>query len=316
MAKANVYGIDGTVKGAIELPAVFETEYKPVLIKRAALALQTTKKQPKGNDQRAGKMNTALYVGYRGVPAYRRTINVEHARLPRLQNRGALLYGRVAAVPNAVGGTRAHGLKAWETIVEKINKKERRLAIKSAIAATTSKRLVEMRFIVEKDLPIVVEDKLEEIARTAEVVSAFEKIGVGKDLENAKGKVRKRAGRGKSRGRTWKEKKSVLLITGKNSPVLKASRNLPGVDAVTVASLNVDLLAPGAEAGRLVVYTKSAIEELGKEVKDRESTSKDNKSSRETKNAKVDGETKQSKKETKDAKKTIVVKKTVVAEKN
>jgi len=309
MAKANVYAIDGTVKSTMELPSVFATEYRPVIIKRAALALQTTKKQPKGNDQRAGKMNTALYVGYRGVPAYRRTINVEHARLPRLQNRGALLYGRVAAVPNAVGGTRAHGLKAWETIVEKINKKERRLALKSAIGATTNKKLVEMRFIVEKELPIIVEDKLEEIAKTAEVLVALAKVGVGKDLENARGKIRKRAGRGKSRGRTYKEKKSVLIVTGKNSPVLKASRNLPGVDAVTVASLNVDLLAPGAEAGRLVVYTKSAVEELGKEVEDRASSSKDNKSARETKNAKIDSETKQSKKETKVAKKTIVVKK-------
>ncbi len=309
MAKANVYAIDGTVKSTMELPSVFATEYRPVIIKRAALALQTTKKQPKGNDQRAGKMNTALYVGYRGVPAYRRTINVEHARLQRLQNRGALLYGRVAAVPNAVGGTRAHGLKAWETIVEKINKKERRLALKSAIGATTNKRLVETRFIVEKELPIIVEDKLEEIAKTAEILTALEKVGVGKDLENARGKIRKRAGRGKSRGRTWKEKKSVLIITGKNSPVLKASRNLPGVDAVTVASLNVDLLAPGAEAGRLVVYTKSAVEELGKEVEDRASSSKDNKSARETKNAKTDSETKATKKETKVAKKTIVVKK-------
>jgi len=309
MAKANVYAIDGTVKSTMELPSVFATEYRPVIIKRAALALQTTKKQPKGNDQRAGKMNTALYVGYRGVPAYRRTINVEHARLPRLQNRGALLYGRVAAVPNAVGGTRAHGLKAWETIVEKINKKERRLALKSAIGATTNKKLVEMRFIVEKELPIIVEDKLEEIAKTAEVLVALAKVGVGKDLENARGKIRKRAGRGKSRGRTYKEKKSVLIVTGKNSPVLKASRNLPGVDAVTVASLNVDLLAPGAEAGRLVVYTKSAVEELGKEVEDRTSSSKDNKSARETKNAKTDSETKASKKETKEAKKTIVVKK-------
>ncbi|MFA6268651.1 MAG: 50S ribosomal protein L4, partial [archaeon] len=217
---------------------------------------------------------TSLYVGYRGVPAYRRIINVEHARLPRLQNKGALLYGRVAYVPQSVGGHRAHGLKAWETIVEKINKKERKLALKSAIATTGMKDLVGLRFIVEKDLPIVIEDKFESIAKTREVVDILNKIGVGKDLDNAKGKIRKRAGKGKSRGRIWKEKKSALIITGKNSPVLKASRNLPGVDAVTVQSLNVDLLAPGAEAGRLVVWTKSAIEELGKEKVESETSAK------------------------------------------
>jgi large subunit ribosomal protein L4e len=127
------------------------------------------------------------------------------------------------------------------------------------------KELVSRRFVVEAQLPIIVEDKLEEIAKTKEVLEILNKVGVGKDVTTAKEKIRKRAGRGKSRGRVWKEKKSVLIVTGKNSPVLKASRNLPGVEAVTAQSLNVDLLAPGAEAGRLVVYTKSAVEELGKE---------------------------------------------------
>mgnify|MGYP003832345181 FL=1 len=60
---------------------------------------------------------------------------------------------------------------------------------------------------------------------------------------------------------------SVLIVAGKNSPILKASRNLPGVDAVTVRSLNIDLLAPGAQAGRLVVWTKSALKELNEEKK-------------------------------------------------
>jgi len=274
MAKANIFGIDGKVLAQIELPSVFSTEYKPSLIQRAALALQTTKKQPKGANPRAGKMNTARYKGYRGVPAKHRTINVEHARLPRLKNRGALLYGRVASVPHAVGGPAAHPLKSWETIVEEINKKERKLALKSAIAATTDKKLVALRFVVENELPIIVEDKFETTAKTSEVLDILGKIGAGKDLENARGKIRHRAGRGKSRGRVWKQKKSVLIVTGKNSPVLKAARNLPGVDTVTVKSLNIDLLAPGAEAGRLVVWTKSAVEELNETKKETKAAKK------------------------------------------
>jgi len=265
--KANVIGLDGAVKGSIELPAVFDTEYKPKLIHRAVLAMQSAKKQPKGADPRAGKKQTALYVGIRDAPAYNRSMNVERARLPRLRNRGTLLAGRTAGVPHVVGGPAAHPLKSWEIIREYINKKEKKAALKSAIATSAMKDLVEKRFIVEKDLPIVVEDALEAVAKTKEVVAAFEKIGVGKDLENARGKVRKRAGKGKSRGRVWKEKKSVLIVSAKNSPILRAARNLPGVDTVTVTSLNVELLAPGAEAGRLVVWTKGAIEELGKEKK-------------------------------------------------
>ncbi len=261
--KAKVIGIDGSAKESIELPEVFTSSYQPRLIKRAVLALQTSKKQAKGSDPRAGKKNTAIYVGTRDQPTMERTINVEHARLPRMKNRNSLLQGRVARVPHSVGGMSAHPPKAWTTIVEKINKKERKVALRSAIAATTMKELVKKRFIFEKELPIIIVNDFEETNKTKEIVSILGKIGVGEDIKNAKEKTKKRAGRGKTRGRTKKIKKSVLIITGKNSPVLKAARNLPGVDAVTVNSLNVDLLAPGAEAGRLVVWTTGAIEALG-----------------------------------------------------
>ncbi|KAF5039313.1 Ribosomal protein L4/L1 family protein [anaerobic digester metagenome] len=71
-----------------------------------------------------------------------------------------------------------------------------------------------------------------------------------------------RAGRGKLRGRKYKHKKSVLIVAGENSPILKAARNLSGVDVVTVDSLNAELLAPGTHAGRLTVWTESAIGKL------------------------------------------------------
>lgn len=262
--KAKVLAMDGSAKESIELPQVFDYEYKPRVIQRAVLALQTAKKQPKGADIRAGKKNTATYVGTRGPPAMHRTINVGHARLPRLKNRRALLYGRVGRVPHSVGGMAAHPPKSWKVYIEKINKKERKEAFKSAIAATANKELVGKRFIFDCELPLIVEAKFESVPKTKEIVGVFEKVGVGKDLENAKAKTGKRAGRGKTRGRKLKVKKSVLIVTGRNEKVLKAARNLVGVDAVTVKSLNVDLLAPGGEAGRLVVWTKNAIEELGK----------------------------------------------------
>jgi large subunit ribosomal protein L4e len=261
--KASVVGMDGSSKGNIELPKVFETVYKPVLIRRAVLAIQSAKKQPKGADPRAGKKNTALHVGKGDPPTGMRSKNVGRARLPRLRNRRSLQSGRVASVPQAVGGRRAHGPKAWKIIEEKINKKEKKLALASAIAATADKKLVTQRFIFEGELPLIVDDLFEATDKTKAVVEAFGKIGVEKDLENARSKVRKKAGKGKQRGRAKKVKKSVLIVTGKNDKVLKASRNLLGVEAVTVNSLNVELLAPGGEAGRLVIWTKGAIEALG-----------------------------------------------------
>jgi len=260
--KAKIYGMDGSDKGSVELPRVFETAHQPVVIKRAVLAIQTARLQPKGTDPRAGLKNTAIYIGSRNQPATRKSINTDKARLPRLINMRHPASGKVARVPQSVGGRRAHPPKANKIIVEKINKKEKRLALNSAIAATAIKELVEKRFIVEGELPIIIEDKFEEVAKTKEVVAALTKVGAGKDLENARGKTRKRAGKGKTRGRTKKQKKSVLIVTAENSKVLKACRNLPGVESVTITSLNVELLAPGAEAGRLVIWTSGAIEKL------------------------------------------------------
>jgi large subunit ribosomal protein L4e len=260
--KANIIGIDGSSKGSVELPKVFETEHKPVLIRRAVLAIQSAKKQPKGADPRAGKKNTAYTIQVGGAPAANRSKNVEHARLPRMRNRRNLLSGRVARVSQAVGGRRAHAPKAWKIIEEKINKKEKKLALASAIAATTNKKLVVPRFVFEGELPLIVEDSFEALDKTSKILDAFKKIGVEADLENAKSKIRRRAGKGKARGRKTKIKKSVLIVTGKNDKALKASRNLVGVEAVTIKSLNVELLAPGGEAGRLVVWTIGAIEEL------------------------------------------------------
>ena len=262
--KAKVFGIDGSEKSSIELPKVFETTYQPVVIKRAVLAMQSARLQPKGTDPRAGLKTTAVYIGTRDQPNTRKSINTGKARLPRMINLRHPASGRVAKVPQAVGGRRAHPPKVNKTIVEKINKKEKQLALRSAIAATALKELVEKRFIVEGALPIIIEDKFEETAKTKDVIIALNKVGAGKDLENARGKTRRRAGKGNARGRTKKQKKSVLIVTGENSKVLKACRNLPGVESVTINSLNVELLAPGAEAGRLVIWTRSAIEKLAK----------------------------------------------------
>jgi len=41
-----------------------------------------------------------------------------------------------------------------------------------------------------------------------------------------------------------------------------ASRNLPGVDVITAKDLGIIHLAPGGVAGRLTVWTESALEKL------------------------------------------------------
>jgi large subunit ribosomal protein L4e len=54
-----------------------------------------------------------------------------------------------------------------------------------------------------------------------------------------------------------------LVVVAENKGIVEAARNVPGVDVVTVADLNVELLAPGTHPGRLTVWTSSAIDRLG-----------------------------------------------------
>jgi large subunit ribosomal protein L4e len=55
-----------------------------------------------------------------------------------------------------------------------------------------------------------------------------------------------------------------LFVTKDASNISKAIGALPGVEATSVNDLSVLDLAPGSDPSRLTVYSKSAIEEIGK----------------------------------------------------
>ena len=246
--KAEVRTLTGEIAHEVDLPEIFNEEYRPDLIKRAVLALQSTRFQPHGTNPYAGMRTSAESWGSgRGV-----------AQVPRIKN-----SSRVARVPQATGGRAAHPPKTAKILVKGINRKEKQRALRSAIAASASPDIVRDRgHIFEGDLPLVLEDRFEEITRTGDVIAALSALGIYADVERAKASKKVRAGRGTMRGRRYKQRKSILIVTG--SEPLRAARNLAGVDAVTVDQLNTELLAPGTHAGRLTIWTESAIKRLEK----------------------------------------------------
>jgi large subunit ribosomal protein L4e len=250
MVKVNIYGIDGAVKDKIDLPSVFDTTYRPDVIRKSFNILHSNKRQPYGADPSSGKKHATASVGKgRGM-----------SRVPRLtQGR------RAALAPGVVGGRRAHPPKAERNWKEKINKKERALSIQSALAATADKELVSKRghkFNKEITLPLVVEDGFEKIKKTKDVIESLEKIGVYDDVLRASNGKHIRAGRGKTRGRKYRTPKSLLIVS--TMDVLgKSSSNLPGVESVKPKQLNIEHLAPGGDAGRLIMFTESALKEIG-----------------------------------------------------
>jgi len=257
-----VYSIQGKKIKDITLPSIFNTEYRPDLIQRAVVALQSQHRQPYGTHPLAGMQTSAAYFGRRRG-AYRVTINRGMSRLPREKLGGGGL-GRVLRVPQAVGGRRAHPPKVEKKFEKKINKKEYKLALNSAIAATSKREIVAGRgHVIEdvKELPLIVEDKIKELNKTKEALEVLSALGVGKDLERAKQKTI-RAGRGKLRGRKYKRKKSVLMVVDEDGGIKKALSNVPGVDVRTPETLTVEDLACGGHAGRLTIWSLSALQKL------------------------------------------------------
>jgi large subunit ribosomal protein L4e len=247
--KAKLLDAHGKEIGEIELPEVFKTELRPDLIKRAVLSIQSKRRQPYGSYIYAGVDIVTEYWGTgHGV-----------SRVPRMKQ-----SSRAALVPQAVGGRRAHPPKPEKKFEKKINKKEKLLALKSAIAATANEEYVRNRgHRFTAPLPIIVEDAFEEIQKTKEVIPFLNETGIIEDVNRVRESIKIRAGKGKRRGRKYKERKSALfVISSAESPVRKALRNLPGVDVVPANQLNVELLAPGTHYGRLTVWSVSAINQL------------------------------------------------------
>ena len=252
MAQTNVYSVKGDVAGKIDVPAAFDTPYRPDLIKKAVLAAAANKRQPYGPNKLSGMRHSVSTWGKgRGT-----------ARVQRIHD-----GSKATESPNNVSGRRAHPPVPEKDWSLKVNQKERVLARKSALAATACAECVKARghqFDDNVSFPIVVEDEIEAIASTSEVYDLFDKMGIAYDVDRAKNGTKIRAGKGKMRNRKYRTPVSVLLvIDNKDAAVVKGAKNLPGVQVETVNSINAAVLAPGGDAGRLTVYTKTAIEKIG-----------------------------------------------------
>ena len=250
MVKVNVYDLKGIEKEKIDLPENFNTDYRPDIIRKSFNVLHSNNRQPYGASPLAGTRHATASVGKgRGM-----------SRVPRLtQGR------RAALAPCVVGGRRAHPPRAVRNWKEKINKKEKILARNSAIAATADKEIVTKRghkFDEKLTLPIIIDDEFEKLKKTKDVINALDKIGIYDDVLRAINGKHIRAGKGKQRGRKYKTPKSILIVTVKED-IQKSSRNLSGVEVVRPNNINIKHLAPGGNAGRLTIFTKSALKEIG-----------------------------------------------------
>ena len=258
--KANYFDTNGKKVKSIELPAQFNEKVRPDLIHKAVLSIQSHKRQPYGASPKAGQRASAVLSRRRRK--YRGSYGHGISRVPRkIMWRRGTQFGWVGAfAPGTVGGRRAHPPKASKIWDRKITIKERKKAIRSALAAVVNAEIVKERGHKFKELPTVIDSKIETYNKTKQFKEFLLKLGLKDELKRASIK-KVRAGRGKMRGRKYKKRVGPLIVVSKQCPLMKL-QNIPGTEIVIVNNLNAELLAPGTIPGRLTIFSEDAINTL------------------------------------------------------
>ena len=249
LVKVPVYNINGEKTKEIKLPSLFNFEIRPDIIKRAVVALQSSRRKVYGPGKDAGMKHVVEWWGKgRGV-----------ARTPRLKN-----SNRGAQAPNTVGGRRAHPPKLNKNYSKKLNKKESRIARASALSATAKKEFVKSRGHIFDDsitLPVIVDESVVSEKKSSQIINFLKNLKIYDDIVRAKNGTKIRAGKAKMRNRKYKVPRSILFVHSSSDGFIGA-RNLPGTDVVSLSNLNTEHLAPGGIPGRLTVYSLSAIQQF------------------------------------------------------
>lgn len=243
--KTTLYSIEGKALRQIDLPELFEGQYRDDLIKRAVLSDESREYQPKGSFKFAGLQTSAKYRGRKEMYAAIKNKGIPH--LPHeVQPKGQ--FGKVKRVPHAVKGRRAHPPKPETKLIEEVNKKEYKKALKSALAATADKSVVSARYkkLTLASYPLVLENSFESLSKTKDVLKVLSSLNLNSMIDNSKSNGCKGA---------------LVVATGS---ILKAARNIAGVDSVSPAQLKVKHLAPGCAGGRVTIYSENALQELKK----------------------------------------------------
>ena len=253
--KARVIALDGTDSGEIELPAVFDTPYRPEVIHKVYVNLLSHSYHRQGRYPAAGEM----------VSAESRNTGLGIARLARARGEGFPRAGQAAGVAGVRHGRVAHPPESWKDIYKKINRKEKQLGLCSAIAVTAKKELVQRRghkIGNEVKLPLVVSNDIESIAKTKDLKNALIRLGLGDDLARASLIRKARSGTARRRGRSARSGTSALIIVGNESKLVMLSESIPGINIKHAKELSILDLVPGSKPIRLTIYSQSAIDYL------------------------------------------------------
>lgn len=219
------------------------------------------KRQPYAVSEKAGHQTSAESWGTgRAV-----------ARIPRVSGGGTHRAGQAAFGNQCRSGRMFAPTKVWRKWHKKINLGQKRFATASALAASSVPSLLFARghYVSSvPEVPLVISSSAfqgAKIAKTSTALALLNSIGAGTDVEKVKSSKKLRAGKGKLRGRRHTQRRGPLVVYDPEKDgreLVKAFRNIAGVETSSVYALNLLQLAPGGHLGRFIVWTSTAFAAL------------------------------------------------------
>lgn len=261
--KIKIFNTHGTKLKEIETDEIFSGEIRNDVVSKILEAKKTM--QPFSPSLVAGKQHSASGRIVHRRHVWRSGYGRGMSRVPRkiFTRRGSQFIWAGAEVSSVRGGRRAHPPKTISMInTKKINKKMMMFAMVSGLSATADKKYISSRYSrlsgKEKELselPFIVESNFTKL-KTKELLSILKKILGEKLFSIAIKKKSIRAGKGKFRGRTYKNNAGMLFVTTDKE---KLKTGL--FEVKNAKNLSINDLARGG-LGRLTIYTENAVREL------------------------------------------------------
>lgn len=155
--------------------------------------------------------------------------------------------------------------KTWRRWHRRVNVTQKRHAVATALAASSLPPLVMARGhrIGEvSELPLVVSEGAESVEKTKQALDMLKKLGCEEELKKVADSKKVRSGKGKMRNRRYTMRRGPLVIYAEDNGIVRALRNIPGVETASVDSLNLLQVAPGGNFGRFIIWTEGAFDKL------------------------------------------------------
>ncbi|KAK4686850.1 large subunit ribosomal protein L4e, partial [Tremellales sp. Uapishka_1] len=251
----SVFSAAGEASGSLALPAVFTAPIRLDVVQQVHKSMAKNKRQPYAVAENAGHQTSAESWGTgRAV-----------ARIPRVGGGGTQRSGQAAFGNMCRGGRMFAPTKTWRKWHVKVNQNQKRYAVASALAASALPSLVLARgHRIEKiqEVPLVISSSIESVTKTKAAVDLLKAVAAYPDIIKVSNSRKLRAGKGKMRNRRHRQRRGPLVVYAKDEGIVRAFKNVPGVETCPVTALNLLQLAPGGHVGRFVIWTEAAIAAL------------------------------------------------------